>query len=104
MRLIVLLLLAFVISGCNQRVNTKGEPANHTTEKEDKTTINNGETDSSDTQKCVQAGLPNDSIASRGIKMLRNLYENYESLKYNIGYVPQEDIVNVLKEEILKMI
>lgn len=77
MRLIVLLLLAFVISGCNQRVNTKEEPANHTTEKEYKTTINNGETDSSDTQKPAQAGLPNDSIASRGIKMLRNLYENY---------------------------
>lgn len=33
-----------------------------------------------------------------------NLYENYESLKYNIGYVPQEDIVysNLTLHDMLK--
>lgn len=41
-----------------------------------------------------------------GIVLLNgeNLYENYESLKYNIGYVPQEDIVysNLTLHDMLK--
>lgn len=43
---------------------------------------------------------------SSGVVLLNgeNLYENYESLKYNIGYVPQEDIVysNLTLHDMLK--
>lgn len=77
MKLTVLLFLLLTIINCSNRTHSKEESANCTTEKEDKTTFNSGETDSPDSQKPVQAGLPNDSIASLGIKMLRNLYDNY---------------------------